>query len=800
MAYIVTNTDGTITVTVGDTTVDTSSYSLALIGRGIANYGQYFAQNTIRQLENFASTVAPSPSNALIGQLWYDKGEETVRVWDGSIWKRSTGIVVGNSGQKPQISLTGGTAFYNTTTNKLEVHNGNRFREAAYAGEVTSAYSSDSQVENPTYYGSRVRNLFLRDENGRTHPVLTISYVKSTATDTAVSNKGSTQIGEQFETIIALFSDSEFVLASDTNTPIEGYSNVNFTPELTDTGVGIASARSGRISGQILKGMNIRAEYESTGVAELNNLFVTTIGSAGSPVTDIFTDNLIVDNVDLSGSLTVDSDLVVNGTQTLAGNLNAPTSIATFANIVVTANSVLQGTTNIEGNLIVNGVNTQSIGTDTNKVETIFADNVDTQTLTVDGAATVGTLTAGTLTLSNALVLSSNLTVNGSQTTVQNLATQNITAAGSVNFNSSLNVVGATTLQGTVALGSTTTLSGTANIVLTNGFLVGAATQANVIVNNSTNQTVYPTFVDSSSGGRLAIQTDANFIYNPSTNTLTAGTLSDGTVSINNGNINMATGTIFADTVQANTFLTPDGPLDLVGGDITANTITANGTITGETITDGTLTITDGNITGNTATFDTLTVTTLNTGQTSNSATFTGTVEVENLIVNNQVESDLIANVTNTYDIGTSALRWATVFATTFDGVATSAQYADLAELYTADNLYAPGTIVKLGGEAEITNTKAQGDTEVFGVISTNPAYLMNSAVEFGIPVAMTGRVPTFVKGKVKKGERLITSDEAGVAMALGDEPYDTRKIIGRSLENKTTDEKQLIEVVVGVK
>ena len=58
MPYIVTNSDGSSTITVADSTVDTGTYSLALIGRNVANYGQYFAQNTIRQLENFASTFS----------------------------------------------------------------------------------------------------------------------------------------------------------------------------------------------------------------------------------------------------------------------------------------------------------------------------------------------------------------------------------------------------------------------------------------------------------------------------------------------------------------------------------------------------------------------------------------------------------------------------------------------------------------------------------------------------------------------------------------------------------------------
>ena len=69
-----------------------------------------------------------------------------------------------------------------------------------------------------------------------------------------------------------------------------------------------------------------------------------------------------------------------------------------------------------------------------------------------------------------------------------------------------------------------------------------------------------------------------------------------------------------------------------------------------------------------------------------------------------------------------------------------------------------------------------------------------------GLPVAMTGRVPVKVVGKVRKGERLISSDVPGVAWALADEAYDPRAVIGRSLENKDDGDTGLIEAVIGVK
>lgn len=140
-----------------------------------------------------------------------------------------------------------------------------------------------------------------------------------------------------------------------------------------------------------------------------------------------------------------------------------------------------------------------------------------------------------------------------------------------------------------------------------------------------------------------------------------------------------------------------------------------------------------------------------------------------------------------------------------FHGTATSAQYADLAEMYSSDAEYEPGTVVKIGGEAEVTQTTTAFDPGVFGIVSTDPAYLMNSALEgTSVPVALAGRVPVKVIGPVKKGQRLLSSEEPGVARAATDyemqEYMDWYRIVGRALEDKTTEGIGLVEVVVGAK
>ena len=135
-----------------------------------------------------------------------------------------------------------------------------------------------------------------------------------------------------------------------------------------------------------------------------------------------------------------------------------------------------------------------------------------------------------------------------------------------------------------------------------------------------------------------------------------------------------------------------------------------------------------------------------------------------------------------------------------FHGTATTAEYADLAELYSSDKDYDAGTVVKIGGDAEVTETTFIRDEDVFGVVSTDPAYLMNSMLQgTSVPVALAGRVPCKVMGEVTKGQRLTSSDTPGVAIGA---PSDAthRQVIGRALENKTTEEVGLIEIIVGVK
>jgi hypothetical protein len=182
------------------------------------------------------------------------------------------------------------------------------------------------------------------------------------------------------------------------------------------------------------------------------------------------------------------------------------------------------------------------------------------------------------------------------------------------------------------------------------------------------------------------------------------------------------------------------------------------------------------------------------TNHTGTTVSVTGNITGGNLSVGNGTITggNIVSGSGNGVgNIGSSTIYFNTVFAK-----ATSAQYADLAEKYTADAEYAPGTVVVFGGSAEVTVNAVEGDTKVAGVVSTNPSYIMNGTLEAEhvATVALTGRVPTMVHGPVRKGDLMVA---AGLGRAQSAVDPKVGSVIGKSLEDFDGEE-GTIEVVVG--
>ena len=136
----------------------------------------------------------------------------------------------------------------------------------------------------------------------------------------------------------------------------------------------------------------------------------------------------------------------------------------------------------------------------------------------------------------------------------------------------------------------------------------------------------------------------------------------------------------------------------------------------------------------------------------------------------------------------------------TITATATQAQYADLAENYVADESYEPGTVLVIGGSQEVTVTDEAGSYKIVGVVSTDPAHLMNVDCEgeHVVAIALRGRVPCKVIGNVNKGDVLVASGTPGYAM-VGASAHNLSplQIVGRSLETKTDAQPGIIEIIV---
>jgi len=180
------------------------------------------------------------------------------------------------------------------------------------------------------------------------------------------------------------------------------------------------------------------------------------------------------------------------------------------------------------------------------------------------------------------------------------------------------------------------------------------------------------------------------------------------------------------------------------------------------------------------------------TGNVTGNITSTGANSMTTLTMGGNLTSKAILPDTDaSYDIGTSLKGYNTVYAK-----ATSAQYADLAEIYESDAEYEAGTVVVFGGEKEITISTVGNDTAIAGVISENPAYLMNDTAN-GLPVALMGKVKCKVVGHINKGEMLSAQPQHNGVAKKTFNPQ-VGEVIGKALQDYDSTEIGTINIVVG--
>ena len=515
---------------------------------------------------------------------------------------------------------------------------------------------------------------------------------------------------------------------------------------------------------------------DSTTVTVGSRVLVKDEVSANSPYNGIYLciRNNVGSTYQLQRTTDFDTPQAIYGayTYTIAGTSNAGTS---WVNTNTCSNPVTIGTTAITfvqfstAGTLVGG---NAIAINTGVVNAL----VDGTTTIINGSnkiaatgnfpsANIGSIISGNIT-SNGLVYSASVTTGNLQAT--NIVTNSITS-NSVSFGGNISVSG--NITGAAFFGSGANLTGmyaNSNVIAFLPTYAGNITSVNNIqaTNNIGANNVNVT------NGVTANLVVANVIS-------TTGNISTSNYFVGNGAFltGITGGGNYSNSNVAAYLLTNTANIAAgnisVTGNISASYITGNGAFL------------TGIASGNGSPGGALNAVQFNAGGGTFGGSSNLTFNGANLTVSNNVFASNVSvtgNVTATY----------------FNGIATSAQYADLAEMYAADANYAPGTVIEIGGTAEVTASTSGCSTKVIGVVSTNPSYLMNSHLssEYPVAVALVGRVPCRVVGNIAKGSLMVSSNINGVATAAGLTPLGS--ILGKALENYNSTTEGVIEIVVG--
>jgi hypothetical protein len=511
--YNITRSDGTA-VTVQEGTISTT-FSLALLGQNSPAYGANVATNTLRHLENFAHTVPPG-GTLLTGQLWYNKSDNTLRVYDGSSWKRTTSVPV--SSTPISGDLVPGTSYYNSVNNNLKIYNGVSFRNAVIpGGTVTAEYAGNiSASGNATNYGAKVETIFLTASNAAVIPVVAVKYV-SDATSGYTGITPDPEHNNANATVMAVFSERAFSIAS------------------TDP---YYSELANSFGGTIVRGLNLRNDYTSSFVAQSNTaewadkanaLFTGVIipaadfihvgrgyvpsvtstfalGSGTNRFSHLFTDTISVGNPSTPQTMNIIGNLTVG---------NATSDI----------NQLFVRDVTVSGNINF-GTGVQNVGSSGSPAENLFATNITMTRGTVSTTPSANTDIANKLYVDNAISLgtASQVTITNTGTATHFLTfvdtatgSENIRANTNLTYNAATNTITASAFSGAHSGNG----AGLTNLDATN---ISAGTLA--VARGGTGQTTY-------TNGQLLIGNSTGGTLNKSTLTAGAGiTVTNGAGSI----------------------------------------------------------------------------------------------------------------------------------------------------------------------------------------------------------------------------------------------------------------------------
>jgi hypothetical protein len=598
------------------------------------------------------------------------------------------------------------------------------------------------------------------------------------------------------------------------------------------TAGGDLSAANLTLSGFINASGNVTGSYFLGNGSQLTGIDAAGIQSGNSNVRVVSSGGNVSIGIGGTSNIAVFSTLGANVTGWIdtTGNLNAGGNVAftgTTQNINLgtsqtTGNVTVGGTTQTGTILIGQSTNPQTInighgvtGSGNTKTIQIGENGAAGSTTIIDIGPATATTAAGTVTFQTATtvaisnisgtalsvagnVTGANINTGGSATATGNIVGGNISTGGLVTAIG--NITGGNII--TSAAMSAASVSASANVtggnIITNGAIsagglisaTGNVTGGNIDTAGLITVTGNVQAVGNVSGGNIltanlmqaaTISATANII---ATANVSAGNLNAVSLSLSGNVISgiSTTANITGGNLISTGIVSAVG--NITGGNVlgganvnatlfTGTTVSVTGTVTAASVVGGVMTGTSISVSG---------------GVTGAGITGTSlTVSTGNVTLGNIVNAG--ANLTG--NIGSATGYFNTVFAK-----ATSAQYADLAEWYEADGDYEPGTVLIFGGDREVTMAIGINDVRVAGVVSTNPAHIMNSGLKapHTAALALTGRVPTLVVGPVAKGDMMVTAG-GGRAQACAEPRMGS--VIGKALQDHPGGQ-GTIEIVVG--
>ena len=426
------------------------------------------------------------------------------------------------------------------------------------------------------------------------------------------------------------------------------------------------------------------------------------------------------------------------------GNLLTSGLVSATANITG-GNILTAGLISVTGTLSVSGVTT---------LANLSAGNISSGGITSGGAVSAtGSITSGGAVSATGNITGGNLSGTNIAGTLTTAAQTNITSVGTLgSLAVTANITGGNLLTGGL-ISSTGTITGTSylgSVVSVTGNVSGGNVLTGGLISAAANITA-PYFIGN---GAALTGLSASKIFN--------GT-SEANIGASGGNANISIGGTSNVVVVATT------------GVLVTGIVSATGNVTGGNILTGGLISSTGNA--------------IHSNLILNGTAAAGSGV---LIVSGNIQTST-ANATA--NIGNASNYFNRLFAQ-----ATTALYADLAEVYRADAQYPPGTVLVFGGTQEVTMSTESHDVKIAGVVSTHPAHVMNSGLqsEFTVEVGLIGRVPCQVIGPIAAGDQVVSSNLAGVAERLDHAKYRSGMIIGKALQSYSSTEPGTIEVVVG--